>query len=176
QGTGGLWVRDGLEVEPLVRGGTGGDSSSRDMPAALPDRLEAGTVNVPGLVGLTAGIDFVLQRGVDVLHAHEAALKRRLHAGLSAVRGVTVRSPVAPDGVGIVTFTVAGVDPSTLARRLDDEWGVQGRPGLHCAPECHRLLGTWETGALRLSVGWASSEEDVDRALEGVEALARASA
>jgi cysteine desulfurase/selenocysteine lyase len=87
------------------------------------------------------------------------------------MRGVTVRSPRAPDGVGIVTFTADFLDPATLAWRLEREWGVMGRAGLHCAPGCHRLLGSLETGALRFSLGWASTEEDVDRALEGVEAV-----
>jgi len=164
-------VREGVDVEPLVRGGTGGDSTRREMPEALPDRLEAGSVNAPGIVGLDAGIRFVLERGVDAIHAHELRLKRRLREGLGAIRGVQVRSPAGEDGVGIVTLTARTLDPATLARRLDAEWGVQGRAGLHCAPECHRLLGTAETGALRLSVGWASTEEDVDRALEGLEAL-----
>jgi cysteine desulfurase/selenocysteine lyase len=173
QGTGGLWVREGVEVEPLMRGGTGGDSRSRDMPAPLPDRLEAGTVNAPGLAGLEAGIAYVLERGVEALHAHEARLKTRLWSGLAALPGVRVRSPRAPDGVGIVTLTVDALDPATLATRLEREWGVQGRAGLHCAPECHRLIGTLDTGALRLSLGWASTEADVDRVLEGVEALAR---
>ena len=171
QGTGGLWVREGVEVEPLVRGGTGGDSTRREMPDAMPDRLEAGTVNAPGVVGLDAGIRFVLERGVDAIHAHELRLKRRLREGLGALHCVAVRSPAGEDGAGIVTLTAETLDPAALAQRLDAEWGVQGRAGLHCAPECHRLLGTVETGALRLSVGWASTDEDVDRALEGLEAL-----
>ena len=171
QGTGGLWVREGVEVEPLMRGGTGGDSRLRDMPEALPDRLEAGTVNAPGIAGLEAGIAYVLERGVEALHAHESRLKTRLWDGLSSIPGVRVRSPRAPDGVGIVTFTADGMDPATLSTRLDREWGVQGRAGLHCAPECHRLAGSLDTGALRLSLGWASTEVDVERALEGVDAL-----
>ncbi|MDP2958063.1 MAG: aminotransferase class V-fold PLP-dependent enzyme [Longimicrobiales bacterium] len=171
QGTGGLWVREGVDVEPLLRGGTGGDSTRREMPEAMPDRLEAGTVNAPGLAGLEAGIRFVLERSVEAIHAHEAALKSRLREGLGRIRGITVRSPSGHDGVGVVTLTSDAMDPATLAHRLEAEWGVQGRSGLHCAPECHRLLGTVSTGALRLSVGWASSEEDVDRALEGVEAI-----
>ncbi len=171
QGTGGLWVREGLDVEPLLRGGTGGDSTRREMPEAMPDRLEAGTVNAPGLVGLDAGIRFVLGRGVEAIHGHEAALKSRLREGLRRIGRITVRSPSGHDGVGVVTLTSDAMDPATLAHRLEAEWGVQGRAGLHCAPECHRLLGTLSTGALRLSVGWASSEEDVDRALEGVEAI-----
>ncbi|MEQ9399824.1 MAG: aminotransferase class V-fold PLP-dependent enzyme [Longimicrobiales bacterium] len=176
QGIGGLWVREGVEVEPLLRGGTGGDSRQRDMPAAMPDRLEAGTVNAPGLAGLAAGIRWVLDRGVDVIARHEAALKARLHSGLSGLPGVRVHSPAAPDGVGIVTVTVDGMSPSVLAERLDREHGVQIRSGLHCAPEVHRTLGTLDGGAARLSVGWCTTEEDVDRALEAVEAVAAPSA
>ncbi len=173
QGTGGLWVREGLEVEPLLRGGTGGNSEQRDMPQTMPDRLEAGTVNAPGIVGLEAGIAYVLERGVEALRDHEAGLKVRLREGLAAIPGVQVRSPAAADGVGIVMITADVVDASTLATRLDREWDVQVRSGLHCAPEAHRLLGTLETGAVRLSVGWASTEEDVDTALEGIEAIVR---
>ena len=171
QGTGGLWVREGLEVEPLMRGGTGGDSTDRDMPESMPDRLEAGTMNAPGLVGLEVGIRFVLEKGVSALHRKEMELKARLRDGLAAIKGVDVLSPAAPDGVGIVTVTSRAMDPATLAHRLDKEWGVQARSGLHCAPECHRILGTVETGALRFSLGWASSLEDVDRAVAGVDAL-----
>ncbi len=173
QGTGGLWVREGLEVAPLLRGGTGGDSTLRDMPPAMPDRLEAGTPNAPGLVGLEAGITYVLERGVAPIGAHEARLKGRLRDGLAAIRGVHVRSPSAPDGAAIVTITTAAVDAATLATRLDHEWNVQVRSGLHCAPEAHRILGTLGTGAVRFSVGWASTDEDVDRAVEGVEAIVR---
>lgn len=171
QGTGGLWVREGVEVEPLLRGGTGGNSEERDMPATMPDRLEAGTVNAPGIMGLEAGIGFVLEQGVETLRAHEMRLKERLREGLASIPGVRVRSPSAPDGVGIVMITSDRVDPATLATRLDREWDVQVRSGLHCAPEAHRLLGTIQTGAVRLSVGWASTDDDVERALEGVEAI-----
>ena len=171
QGTGGLWVRPGVEVRPLVTGGTGGDSTRTEMPEAMPDRLEAGTVNAPGLAGLAAAIAFVEERGVEAIHAREAALKARLRDGLSGIPGVSVLSPPAPDGVGIVTLATRGMAPSTLAHRLDAEWGVQGRAGLHCAPSAHRILGTLGQGALRLSVGWASTEEDVERALEGVDAI-----
>ncbi len=172
QGTGGLWVREGVDVEPLLRGGTGGNSTSREMPSAMPDRLEAGTVNAPGIMGLAAGIAYVLERGVEALQEHEARLKARLREGLASIGGVRVRSPAAPDGVGIVTITTDRVDPATLATRLDRDWDVQVRAGLHCAPEVHRLLGTLETGAVRFSVGWATTTEDVERALEGVEAIA----
>jgi cysteine desulfurase family protein len=170
QGTGGLWVREGLDLEPWFTGGSGGDSSVRDMPARMPDRLEAGTGNAPGLAGLRAGCDFVLEAGVHALHAREVALKARLREGLGSIAGVRLLSPAAPDGVGVVTISCRDVDPGALATMLDREHGVCTRPGLHCAPEAHRLLGTLETGALRFSLGWASTEEDVDQAVRGVAA------
>jgi cysteine desulfurase family protein len=176
QGTGGLWVRDGVQVRPLLRGGTGGDSLNRDMPADMPDHLEAGTGNAPGLAGLLAGCEYLLRRGLEDVHRHEATLKARLRAGLERIPGVEVHSPAAPDGAGVVTITHQRVDPPSLAERLDREFGVLCRPGLHCAPEVHRMLGTDGTGALRFSVGWCSTEADVDRALEGVAAVVAAAA
>lgn len=172
QGTGGLWARDGVDLAPLLCGGTGGDSSLRDMPESYPDRLEAGTPNAPGIAGLLAGCEFLLREGVDEIHARESRLKARLRDGLEQIDGVRVLSPPAPDGAALVTVVADRVAPSELARRLDSEWKVMARSGLHCAPEAHRLLGTEETGAVRFSLGWASTEEDVDRALAGVEAIA----
>jgi selenocysteine lyase/cysteine desulfurase len=172
QGIGGLWVREGVHPVPLLRGGTGGDSTLLDMPEAMPDRLEAGTGNAPGMAGLVAGIDEVRARGVERIHAELSRLKARLRSGLADLPGVRVLSPTAPGGAPIVTATVDALTPSALAERLDREWGVEVRAGLHCAPRVHRLLGTAETGAVRFSLGWASTDADVERALEGVEAMA----
>lgn len=174
QGTGGLWVREGVEVEPMVFGGSGGaNSQALGMPASMPDRLEAGTVNGPGLAGLLAGCRFLEERGIAVIHEEISVLKTRLRDGLSDIHGVRVHSPAACDGAAIVTITSNAMDAATLANRLDTEWGVMGRAGLHCAPVVHQMMGTATSGALRLSLGWASTVEDVDRAIEGVHALAR---
>ncbi|HSR41305.1 MAG TPA: aminotransferase class V-fold PLP-dependent enzyme, partial [Longimicrobiales bacterium] len=176
QGTGGLWIRDSLDVAPLLAGGTGGDSTLREMPPRMPDHLEAGTGNAPGLAGLLAGCEYLMEIGVETVHARVGRLKGRLRDGLEQIDGVRVLSPPAPDGVGVVTITASRVDPATLSQRLDSEWGVMTRSGLHCAPEVHRILGTAESGAVRFSLGWASTEEDVDQALRGVEAIAGRSA
>lgn len=174
QGTGGLWVREGVEIEPTVLGGTGGvDSQAVAMPVSMPDRLEAGTVNGPGLAGLLAACRYLEERGVASIHDETSALKARLRDGLSEIPGVSVLSPPAPDGAAIVTFTTTAMDAGTLAGRLDTEWGVMGRAGLHCAPVVHQMMGTSASGAFRLSLGWASTVEDVDRAIEGVHALAK---
>ena len=173
QGTGGLWVREGVEVRPLLRGGTGGDSLSREMPRAMPDHLEAGTGNAAGFAGLLAACEFLLARGIEQVQRHESTLKASLRNGLSSIPGVHVHSPPAPDGAGVVTITHDRIDPSKLAERLDREFGVLARPGLHCAPEVHRMLGTEATGALRFSLGWCSTPADVDQAIVGVEAITR---
>jgi selenocysteine lyase/cysteine desulfurase len=135
----------------------------------MPDRLEAGTGNATGLAGLRAGCEYVLQAGVEAIHREESRLKARLYGGLESIPGVRVVSPRAPDGVGVVTIATPGSDTNALATALDREFGVCTRAGLHCAPEVHRMLGTLETGALRFSLGWASTEEDVDQALRGVD-------
>lgn len=171
QGTGGLWVRDGVEVEPLCTGGTGGDSARREMPPVYPDHLEAGTPNAPGLAGLLAGCEYLRDRGIESLQSHERRLKERLRGGLETVSGVRVLSPPDPDGGAIVTIVSDGMSPSEMADELEAGWQVLCRPGLHCAPEAHRLLGTLETGALRFSLGWASTDEDVDAAVKGVDAI-----
>jgi cysteine desulfurase / selenocysteine lyase len=168
QGIGGLWVRQGLEIEPLLAGGTGGDSMSVDMPLSMPDRLEPGTMNGPALAGLVAGVDALLAEGVASVHMRTAALKASLRDGLAQIAGIRVLSPAAPDGVPIVTVTSDLLAPGELAARLDREHGVLTRAGLHCAPETHRLLGTAETGALRFSLGWSTTPAHVQRALDGV--------
>jgi cysteine desulfurase / selenocysteine lyase len=172
QGVGGLWVREGVVLEPTSAGGTGGDSAPDVMPDALPDRLEAGTQNGPGIAGLLAGVRWVLREGVPELHRRESALKRRLRERLAAVDGIRVLSPPAQDGVGIVTVAFAAVDAGIAAARLDREHGVLVRAGLHCAPEAHALLGTLDAGAVRFSVGWATTEAAVDRAAEAAAAVA----
>jgi cysteine desulfurase family protein len=168
QGTGALWVRADVAVDPLMRGGTGGDSMLREMPATYPDHLEAGTSNAPGLAGLLASIEWIQTRGVQQLHEHGAEMKRRLRAGLESIPGVRVLSPPAPEGVALVTITADSVDVPTLAARIDQEYGVLTRAGLHCAPEVHRLLGTERTGAVRFSLGWSTTAEQVDLAIEAV--------
>jgi selenocysteine lyase/cysteine desulfurase len=145
------------------------------MPSVLPDRLEAGTPNIPGIAGLLAGLEFVLSEGVANLHERGNHLKSRLRAGFGEIPGVRILSPSAPDGGSLVTIVTDGMDPSILGLKLQEEWGVLTRTGLHCAPEVHRLIGTLETGAVRFSLGWSSTEEDVDRAVEGVGAILRGS-
>lgn len=170
QGTGGLWVREGLDVRPLAFGGTGGDSALAGMPESYPDHLEAGTQNAPGIAGLAAGVEWVLDHGVDALAAKETCLKRRLLDRLVGA-GVRIVSTDRPGDVGIVTMVHDRLPSNLLATEVERTYGVQGRAGLHCAPEAHEVLGTLGEGAFRLSIGWATTEADIDTAAAAVRAI-----
>jgi selenocysteine lyase/cysteine desulfurase len=118
-------------------------------------------------------VEWLAERGVDVVHRDESALKRRLWDALDAVPGVRMHGPLHGEGgAAIVTITIDGLDPAEAALRLDRELGVLVRAGLHCAPESHAILGTAGTGAVRFSVGWATTEAEVDRAAAAVARIA----
>lgn len=173
QGVGGLWVRDGVEVEPLLRGGTGGDSEPAEMPLSYPDHLEAGTLNAPGIAGLSAGLDWIEAEGVEALRERELKLKVQLVQQLQQIPSVEICSPLSDHGLGIVTIRMGGYDPAELAGLLDRRFGIQGRAGLHCAPEAHEVMGTVRTGAFRISLGWATTGEEIGRTLEALRMLAQ---
>lgn len=164
-GTGGLWLREGITLSPFREGGTGSRSESPLQPDELPDRYESGTLNLPGIAGLLAGARFVAAHGEEI-REKEAALTRRLRAGLAAMPAVTLYGPDAPT-VGVVSFNVAGLRSGDVADRLN-RLGIGVRAGLHCAPLAHRALGTLETGAVRASPGFYNTESDVDRLLSAV--------
>lgn len=171
-GVGILLLAPAFEVEPVVRGGTGSRSESEEMPEHLPDRLEAGTPNGPGIAGLGAGCRWLAGPGVAAVAEHEGRLVRRLADGLRELPGVTLHGwrDDAPH-TGILSFTVAGADVGELAGRLDAEHGIMLRAGLHCAPAAHRRLGTFPDGTLRAGVGPFSSDDDVDALLTAVAEL-----
>jgi cysteine desulfurase family protein len=175
-GTGLLYLRPGLELQPLRRGGTGSHSELDRQPDELPDRFEAGNLNVPGIFGLAAGIDYLRQQTVERTSEHLQVLTRRLLEGLAGIGGVRIFGP--PPGerrVGIVSISVEGYDSQELAVLLDSAYRLQVRPGLHCAPLMHRALGTLaHGGTLRLSLGCLNRAEEVDRAVAAITAAAGA--
>jgi cysteine desulfurase / selenocysteine lyase len=168
QGVGGLWVREGVDVSPLLFGGTGSDSADAAMPAAYPDHLEAGSQNGPGIAGLLAGVEWLVENGVAEVHSREMALKAELLALLEPLDGIEIRSPAAPDGGAIVLITSPRVGPAEMARRLESEHGIETRAGFHCSPGAHAALGTLETGALRISPGWATSRHEILRVADAL--------
>lgn len=174
QGTGFLYVRPGLELTPLVYGGTGGNSHSDLPPEELPERLECGTLNAPGIAGLRAAVDFLLEVGLEEVARHERALTERLVVGLSAIDGVTVYGhPKIELRGAAISFNLQGVDPSEVGFALDQEYGISVRVGLHCAPDAHRTIGTYPIGTVRVSPGYFTQETDIDRFLSAVTELAQ---
>ena len=161
-GTGLLVLRKGVTPEPLILGGTGSASESVRQPDMLPDRYESGTVNLPGIAGLAAGIDFVSGQREDI-HQYERALNERLRRQLAAIPGLTILGSERAPRVGITAVVPAGGDSAALADALDAS-GVAVRGGLHCAPAMHSYLGTMRSGAVRFSPGPFNTEQDVDDA------------
>ena len=176
-GTGGLLVGervDETQLEPLVRGGTGSRSEHEIQPDFLPDMCESGTPNAVGLAGLQVGVRWVLAQGVDAIRAHEVALAQRLIEGLRSIPGVTVYGTL--DGelqTATVSFNVAGMASSEMGLRLDDEYGIMCRVGLHCAPAAHKTIGTFPDGTVRFGLSAFNTMEEVEAALAAVEGLAQ---
>jgi cysteine desulfurase family protein len=163
QGTGFLYVAKGITLKPLIVGGTGGFSSSEEQPWELPERFESGTLNTPGIAGLKAGVEFVGSVGVEAIRKKEAALVTHLIEGFTGLPGVVILSPKEP-GLrgGVVSFTAPGYDPADIGYRLDNEFDIAVRVGLHCAPMAHRTIGTYPHGTIRVSPGYFNTIDEID--------------
>ena len=171
-GTGGLWIGKGMDIDPLIRGGTGSRSELEEQPEFLPDALEAGTPNTHGLAGLAAGVRFVLDTGLEAIRKHETTLTHRFLDGLSGLRGVSLYGPsLAGQRTAVVSINLEGWSCSDLARVLDSDYGIMTRSGLHCAPRAHRTLGTYPVGTVRFSFGWFNTLGEVDLVLEALKRL-----
>ena len=170
QGTGGLYIRPGLRLTPLREGGTGSASDSLAQPDELPERYESGTLNLPGIAGLGAGVEHVSNRLSQIM-SHERELTGALLEGLAAMEGVDVYSPREEAArAGIVAFNVGDLTSAQAADALS-RMGFAVRGGLHCAPGAHRALGTLSRGAVRASVGHANTFEEIDSMLDAVRRL-----
>ncbi len=170
QGTGFIYVREGIELEPLIDGGTG----DLDTFLEMPDRLESGTMNMPGIAGLGAGAEFLLKEGVDKVRGREAALVGEILSGLGAIDGVRIIGPRdARKRASLVAFDVEGVPPAEVGRRLDDEFSILVRSGAHCAPEAHREALTHPDGAVRVSPGYFTKPEDIEAFLRAVRTIVK---
>ncbi len=173
QGTGGLYVREGIMVEPFRHGGTGSLSESDRQPLFYPDRLESGTPNTPGIAGLLAGIRYISKRGRENIRAAESRLTGELLAGLANIPRVAVCGP--PPGVpraAVVSFIIEERDSGEIAHRLDREYGIACRGGLHCAPWAHQTIGTLKTGTIRFSPGCFTTDAEIAAALAAVADIA----
>jgi cysteine desulfurase family protein len=171
-GTGFLYLAEDLQPTPLIYGGTGGNSASPLMPEELPERLESGTLNTPALAGLQAGIDFVRQRGLEQIQRHKSTLLEQLRYGLSHLPGIRIYGPNRGERQGgLLSFSLAGHDPSEIGFLLDVEHAICIRTGLHCAPDAHRSIGTLPAGTLRVSPGLFNTEADIDALLSALDRI-----
>lgn len=174
QGTGGICVADGVEVLPLLEGGTGVHSFDPRQPLDWPTRLEAGTLNVHGFAGLLAAVHFLEDNGGPAVASHrEGTLAKRFFEGLRDIPGIIIYGDFdQPDRCAIVSLNVEGMGSADVSDILMNEFGIATRPGAHCAPLMHRALGTEEQGVVRFSFGWNNTDSDVDSALDAVRAIA----
>ena len=172
QGTGGLCVREGVDIAPWKDGGTGVQTYSQSQPEQMPTRLEAGTLNGHGIAGLNAALDFLRETGIGTIHAHETALLRRFVAGVRNIPGVTLYGDFDRERTAVAALNIAGMDSGEVADILSEDYGIATRPGAHCAPRLHRALGTEEQGAVRFSFGWYNTEEEADEAARAIREIA----
>lgn len=170
QGTGVLIVGQGIELTPIHHGGTGSSSELIDQPDSLPERLESGTLNTPGIAGLLAGLTAIKAMGIDTIHAHEKRLTEMLIDGLEKIQLVNVYGP-ATERLGVVPFTIEGIDSQEIAIILDQHYEIAVRAGLHCTPLGHETIGTSSHGTVRVSVGPYNTKEEIRRVIQAIEEI-----
>ena len=173
QGTGGICVKEGIEIRPFKVGGSGVQSYSRTHPAEYPTRLEAGTLNGHGIAGLGAAARFISETGVENIHAKERSLMLRFYEGVKNIEGVTVYGDFTKDKTAIVALNIWDYESGEVSYELSQGYGIATRPGAHCAPRMHKALGTAEVGAVRFSFSFYNTEEEIDEAVRAVAELAK---
>ena len=172
-GTGLLVLGGEMEINFWREGGTGSFSEEPFHPIYYPHRLEGGTPNTVGIAGLKAGVEFLQEKGLDTVRSHEILLMAKLLAGLREIPGVTIYGAQQPEErAGLVSFNLAGWQPQDVAAALDSSFELACRAGLHCAPWTHEAMGTSPDGAVRFSVGFFNSEDEMDAAVRAISALA----
>jgi len=173
-GTGGLYIREGIVLDTLMEGGTGSQSDLAGMPETLPERYEAGTLNTTGIAGLEAGLDFIIKTGMDKIRDHELKLTRIFMEKSQKVPGLKIYGPTgdAPRAP-VVSFLIEGRKSPEIGGLLDKNYDIACRAGLHCAPDAHRTLGTFDQKLVRFSFSFFNKEEEVIRAVDCLEEIVR---
>jgi selenocysteine lyase/cysteine desulfurase len=168
QGTGGIYVKPGLQLNPLKEGGTGSLSESLEQPTWMPDRLESGTPNTHGIAGLLAGVNFILETGREVIHSREQELATALLQGMRSIKGVEIYGSADSLRTAVIAFNIEGMDCGELSMLLEHDHGIITRSGLHCAHIAHQTLGTLERGACRLSPGYFTTDAQIETVLKAI--------
>jgi len=175
-GIGGMYVREGVEINRTRAGGTGVKSAQRDHLDEYPYRMEYGTPNLPGIAGLNAGVKWVERHGIDAIHRHEMALWTRLRDGLKPIPNVTLYCAEDVPGkqrISVLSFNIAGLEAMDTGTMLDVDYNIACRTGLHCTPMVHEHLGTDKLhGAVRFGIGPFNTEAHIDAAIHGVTEIA----
>lgn len=169
QGAGGFYLKPGIALQPLLYGGTGIHSAELAQPDLWPEGMESGTRNVPAIAALGAAVEFILAEGLDKIRSHETRLMATLLTGLKQIPGTVILGSDNPQNrVGLVSCVFAGHNPDQVAFELDRRYGIVTRSGLHCAPLAHQTAGTMAEGALRISLNYFQTEEDIRILLEAL--------
>lgn len=159
-------------LTPLVAGGTGSASDSEELPGWMPDRFESGTPNMPGVYGWEAALGWLENTGIETLENHEKTLSKRFLEGIYGLKNVKLYGATVPEGrTGVFSVGFLNCDNAEAAWRLEREFGILTRCGLHCAPSAHKTLGSFPEGSVRFSTGWANTEADIDAALLAIAAI-----
>ncbi|HET7580530.1 MAG TPA: aminotransferase class V-fold PLP-dependent enzyme [Bacillales bacterium] len=172
QGTGALLVRRGMDLEPVMHGGTGAHSAEPEQPNTYPERYESGTLNTPGIAGLLAGLNEVKAIGLEQIFVHESELARQCVQGLKTINGVQVYGPDTDEKrLAVISFRIEGVDVQETAIILDQYYDMAVRAGLHCTPLAHESMGTADGGTVRVSFGPYNTKEEVGQFLQAIEEI-----
>jgi len=171
QGIGGIILTKEMAqtLTPLIAGGTGSFSHLETMPTHMPDAFEAGTLNLPGIIGLNEGLSYIESQGMENIHNHELALTQAFLEGLQSIDVVNIIGKQdIQDRTAVVSITIDSMDPASIAYELESTYHIMTRVGLHCAPRAHQTLGTYPEGTVRFSFGYANTHEDVESALSAL--------
>ena len=176
QGIGGIILTKEMaqNLTPLIAGGTGSFSHLETMPTHMPDTFEAGTLNLPGIMGLNEGLSYIESQGMENIHNHELALTQAFLEGLQSIDGINiVGKQNIQDRTAVVSITIDGMDPASIAYELESTYYIMTRVGLHCAPRAHQTLGTYPEGTVRFSFGYANTLKDVESALSALNTIVK---
>lgn len=173
QGTGLLYIRKGIEVSPMLQGGTGNKSKEIEQPLNFPEGYEAGTVNSPGIIALGAGIRAAEKIGIDVIEEHERRLTEKLQNKLEEIPNVKLYGPKdTHDKTAVIAMNIEGLDCEEAANILNDRYGIAVRAGFHCSPAAHETIGTQDTGCIRLCPSIYIAESEIDEVIAAIREIA----
>ena len=168
QGIGAIALREGIKIDPILEGGTGSFSKLQRQPKEMPEMLEAGTLNTPGILSLGAGIEFIQKIGIEKIKEHEDKLVSKFLKGLEQLDKIKVYKSFTENQAPVISINIEGIDSGDFSSILDEEFGILVRPGYHCAPLAHKAIGTYETGSVRFSFAFFNTEDEIDYILQSL--------